>query len=440
MAEFLCLPNFQGCKVAAGALSPPGSARVTHLASMVERLEDLLPKNGDMEIAEIPCRKVLDDKEKKKKKAKAKAAANVLDVDIQIEKVTGKRCAGKKGTSRTKRKHLEALANEEHISANVSVGRMDVLRNQTEEHVTPRPIVNVKEPVVGEEKDQENVGPDFAKEGNGDNEDGLSGLCTQPNPVHYFDQCLESVERPVRDTVVPDAEEIRGYVTSLPLNSLGSYYANPHSNMKVHYKECKKELAKLQSPFDKKVSAYGHLSEDYDAVLTRKKGLQERVRELEKVKVETKEVCMKQANRIKQLEVELKQSKVDTHRLRVDREKFAVECGNGEMVRRKIINEYLPTFVHRLHQSVEYKRSLGDGGAGSIKQINFAGDKIEKVSYDIKFEGSTDGGTVSKMTTTIYTHGDFEIKEEELKAGKEKVLGLYKVIEAYLLKNPDAYV
>ncbi|GKA55637.1 reverse transcriptase domain-containing protein [Tanacetum coccineum] len=39
-------------------------------------------------------------------------------------------------------------------------------------------------------------------------------------------------------------------------------------------------------------------------------------------------------------------------------------------------------------------------------------DKIEKVSYDIKFEGSTDGGTISKMTTTIYTHGDFEIKEE----------------------------
>ncbi|KAJ9559043.1 hypothetical protein OSB04_013657 [Centaurea solstitialis] len=110
----------------------------------------------------------------------------------------------------------------------------------------------------------------------------------------------------------------------------------------------------------------------------------------------------------------------------------------------------------------------GDGGAGSIKEINFAGglvkhqidelnektftykytliegegisDKIEKVSYDIKFEGSADGGTISKMTTTIYTHGDFELKEEELKAGKEKVLALYKVVEAYLLKNPDAYV
>ncbi|MFS7989949.1 putative Bet v I/Major latex protein [Helianthus anomalus] len=98
----------------------------------------------------------------------------------------------------------------------------------------------------------------------------------------------------------------------------------------------------------------------------------------------------------------------------------------------------------------------GDGGAGSIKRINFArgfvakhqidevdekaftykytliegngiSDKIENVSYDIKFEGSPDGGSIAKMTTTIYTHGDFEIKEEELKAGKEKVLGLYNV-------------
>ncbi|KAL8204840.1 hypothetical protein R6Q57_010463 [Mikania cordata] len=132
----------------------------------------------------------------------------------------------------------------------------------------------------------------------------------------------------------------------------------------------------------------------------------------------------------------------------------------------------------------------GDGGIGSIKQINFVragtslwagcsgntaplphgawrgfakhkideldektftykytliegngiSDKIEKVCYDIKFEGSADGGSISKMTTTIYTHGDFEIKEEELKVGKEKVLGLYKVVEAYLIKNPDAYV
>ncbi|OMO77767.1 hypothetical protein COLO4_25008 [Corchorus olitorius] len=30
-----------------------------------------------------------------------------------------------------------------------------------------------------------------------------------------------------------------------------------------------------------------------------------------------------------------------------------------------------------------------------------------------------------------------QIKEEEIKAGKEKALGLYKAVEAYLLANPD---
>ncbi|KAD5803243.1 hypothetical protein E3N88_14603 [Mikania micrantha] len=125
-------------------------------------------------------------------------------------------------------------------------------------------------------------------------------------------------------------------------------------------------------------------------------------------------------------------------------------------------------YTHGDFEIKEEELKAGDGGVGSIKQINYDGgfakhkidevdektftykytliegngisDKIEKVCYDIKFEGSADGGSISKMTTTIYTYGDFEIKEEELKAGKEKVLGLYKVVEAYLIKNPDAYV
>ena len=42
------------------------------------------------------------------------------------------------------------------------------------------------------------------------------------------------------------------------------------------------------------------------------------------------------------------------------------------------------------------------------------------MSYDIKFEGSPDGETISDMITTIHTHGDFEIKEEELKQEKKR--------------------
>ncbi|GJR92582.1 hypothetical protein Tco_0264756 [Tanacetum coccineum] len=62
MAEFLQLPNF---KVAA----------------------DLPPKTRDMVRAELPCRKVLDDKEKKKRKAEAKAAVDAPGADTQAKKV-----------------------------------------------------------------------------------------------------------------------------------------------------------------------------------------------------------------------------------------------------------------------------------------------------------------------------------------------------------------
>ncbi|GKD00840.1 hypothetical protein Tco_1171114, partial [Tanacetum coccineum] len=43
-----------------------------------------------------------------------------------------------------------------------------------------------------------------------------------------------------------------------------------------------------------------------------------------------------------------------------EREDFVVKCWQREIVRQKIVKEYLPTFVCRLHQSNEYKRSLGD--------------------------------------------------------------------------------
>ncbi|OMP14014.1 hypothetical protein COLO4_00427 [Corchorus olitorius] len=54
-----------------------------------------------------------------------------------------------------------------------------------------------------------------------------------------------------------------------------------------------------------------------------------------------------------------------------------------------------------------------------------------------KFVASPDGGSICKSTSKYFTIGDIEIKEEEIKAGKEKALGLYKAVEAYLLANPD---
>ncbi|XP_061994533.1 major allergen Pru ar 1-like [Rosa rugosa] len=114
----------------------------------------------------------------------------------------------------------------------------------------------------------------------------------------------------------------------------------------------------------------------------------------------------------------------------------------------------------------------GDGRAGSIKQINFAegsqiisvrnrvdevddenyvynytlidGDisvmeKLEFISYEVKFEATPEGGSKNKMVSKYHTKGDIVLNEEDIKAGREKALGMYKVVEAYLLQNPDIY-
>ena len=66
-------------------------------------------------------------------------------------------------------------------------------------------------------------------------------------------------------------------------------------------------------------------------------------------------------------------------------------------------------------------------------------NKLEKITYEIKMEPSPSGGSICKKTSKYYTIGDFQIKEEVIKAGKEKTSGIFKAIEAYLLANPDAY-
>ncbi|XP_050239867.1 major allergen Pru ar 1-like isoform X6 [Quercus robur] len=113
----------------------------------------------------------------------------------------------------------------------------------------------------------------------------------------------------------------------------------------------------------------------------------------------------------------------------------------------------------------------GNGGPGTIKKVNFGEgsqfnyvkhrideiddvnftysysliegdaltDIIEKISYEIKLVASPDGGSILKSTSKYHTKGDHEIKEEQIKAGKEKAAGLFKAVEGYLLANPDAY-
>ncbi|XP_062107985.1 major allergen Pru ar 1-like [Humulus lupulus] len=131
--------------------------------------------------------------------------------------------------------------------------------------------------------------------------------------------------------------------------------------------------------------------------------------------------------------------------------------------------------IHKLMpQAIESIEILqGEGGVGTIKQINFAkgtrysymkhridsldvenfkckytlieGDvlskEIEYIDYEVEFEKDLSGGLgcVCKMRSEYHTFQGFEINEEEIRTGKNRAIGMYKVVEAYLFENPAAY-
>ncbi|XP_061369325.1 major allergen Pru ar 1-like [Gastrolobium bilobum] len=129
----------------------------------------------------------------------------------------------------------------------------------------------------------------------------------------------------------------------------------------------------------------------------------------------------------------------------------------------------IPKLLPQAVKSIELIQ--GDGGAGSIKQYNFVEggqvkivknrvdqmnedtftynytliegealkDKFASIAHEIKFEATPDGGSINKITNKYYSKDDIELNEEEIKVGKEKVLGIYKVVETYLLQNPHVY-
>ncbi|KAK8661805.1 hypothetical protein V6N13_091399 [Hibiscus sabdariffa] len=79
--------------------------------------------------------------------------------------------------------------------------------------------------------------------------------------------------------------------------------------------------------------------------------------------------------------------------------------------------------------NLSYSYSLIEGGP--------LGDKLEKISYENKFEAGADGGSVCKSLMKFYTVGDCTFTEEEIKEQIQRMDRVYKAIEAYLLTNPD---
>ncbi|XP_004298150.1 PREDICTED: major allergen Pru ar 1-like [Fragaria vesca subsp. vesca] len=66
-------------------------------------------------------------------------------------------------------------------------------------------------------------------------------------------------------------------------------------------------------------------------------------------------------------------------------------------------------------------------------------EKVEFISYEVKFEATPEGGSKNRMVSKYHTKGDIVLNDEDMISGREKALGMYKVVEAYLLQNPDVY-
>nr|GEY43478.1 hypothetical protein [Tanacetum cinerariifolium] len=339
MAEFLRLPDFKGCKVSVGALLPPGTVRVTHLASHAERLEDVPPKTSDMMVFEIPCRKVRDDKEKKKKRAEEKAATKVPAANIQDGMVVNKD-AGRDGPHKKKRVRIgpQVQTGSEHVSSPTPLN-----------HAKPLEALAI----------EEHVSPPLSAGRHGDNEGDLSGLQTRPSPAHHSCRRLDTVEEPAHENVMPKVE------TSYSVGRFGTTL-RPCLRLRV-LQRCEgslqgvqKELAAIQSAYDEKASTYEQLFKSYDGALTREKSLQDRLEELKEEKKEAGQLNSSQADRIKQLEEALKQSETIAHQLRVEKERYTVKAsrGDGEATDCESIPPYF--CASATPECSEYKWSLGE--------------------------------------------------------------------------------
>ncbi|KAI7983158.1 hypothetical protein LOK49_LG15G00159 [Camellia lanceoleosa] len=125
-------------------------------------------------------------------------------------------------------------------------------------------------------------------------------------------------------------------------------------------------------------------------------------------------------------------------------QEFTTSVAANRMFKALMLDSHnlIPKLLPQSIKSIEYIQ--GDGGAGSIKQTNFLKEMhwitSWNLSYEVKFE-PTGNGCETKVTSISYYHakGDIELKEEEMAAGKDKGMGMFKIVEEYLIANPDVY-
>ncbi|GJV93924.1 hypothetical protein Tco_1541737 [Tanacetum coccineum] len=265
---------------------------------------------------------------------------------------------------------LEVLANEPHVSRGAYAARLDALRNQTDKQDPPHHEVvyeHAEKKAADEDVGNEYGDENFINEGNDDNDNEGSGLV--PNQVMlislvrpFFCRHPRSLDKVVHSKGVVEVAESSsaGRFWNLPFAPQWGFTESFMQGNETLLQRMQKKMAKIRAEYDNNVSAYDQLLKDYNGIVNTKKEVSKRVEELEVEKKELEEINGKQTDRIKQIKDELEKSVTKAHQLRKEREDFAVKCGHGEMVRQKIVREYIPTFVRRLRQSNEYKQSLGD--------------------------------------------------------------------------------
>ncbi|KAF7850820.1 hypothetical protein BT93_L4980 [Corymbia citriodora subsp. variegata] len=148
-------------------------------------------------------------------------------------------------------------------------------------------------------------------------------------------------------------------------------------------------------------------------------------------------------------------------------QEFTSTIAPSRMFKALVVDSHniIPKIVPGGIKSVEFIE--GDGGVGSIKQTNFGEsahikytkhkidaldvenfyckytliesdikfDKIDFIVYEVKFT-LADGGCLCKMSSDYHVMEGAELKEDDIKQGKDRAMGLFKTVEEYLLENP----
>jgi len=133
-------------------------------------------------------------------------------------------------------------------------------------------------------------------------------------------------------------------------------------------------------------------------------------------------------------------------------------------------HNFLPKVFPEAFSSVDFIE--GDGGVGTIKQINFTpgnkpfsfikervdeideeklvykytvieggplGDKLISLSFEMKFVAKEEGGCVITRTANYETLPDAQFDEGKVKEIKENINIMFGKTEQYLISNPNLY-